>query len=55
MTDHEGTREIGLVRGIQEGLETADYCPRRSRGQGNNQLFPGPTESRETKTELFCR
>ena len=28
MTDHEGNRKIYLARGIQEGLETADYCPR---------------------------
>ena len=33
MTDHEGNRENYLARGIQEGLETVDYCPRRSRGQ----------------------
>ena len=32
MTDHEGNRKIYLARGIQEGLETVDYCPRRSRG-----------------------
>ena len=31
MTDHEGNRENYLARGIQEGLETVDYCPRRSR------------------------
>ena len=32
MTDHEGNRKIYLAQGIQEGLETVDYCPRRSRG-----------------------
>ena len=32
MTDHEGNRKIYLARGIQEGLDTADYCLRRSRG-----------------------
>ena len=32
MTDHEGNRKIYLAQGIQEGLETVDYCLRRSRG-----------------------
>ena len=27
MTDYEGNRENYLARGIQEGLETVDYCP----------------------------
>ena len=27
MTDHEDNRKIYLARGIQEGLETVDYCP----------------------------
>ena len=31
MTDHEGNRKIYLARGIQEGLETVDYCPTESR------------------------
>ena len=26
MTDHEGNRKIYLAQGIQEGLETVDYC-----------------------------
>ena len=26
MTEHEGNRKIYLARGIQEGLETVDYC-----------------------------
>ena len=52
MTDHEGNRENYLARGIQEGLETVDYCPKqltiaRGEAEGNSQLFPGPTESRE--------
>ena len=32
MTDHEGNRKIYLARGIQEGLQSVDYCPRRIRG-----------------------
>ena len=31
MTDHEGNRKIYLAQGIQEGLETVDYCPTESR------------------------
>ena len=31
MTDHEGNRKIYLARWIQEGLETVDYCPLKSR------------------------
>ena len=42
MTDHEGNRKIYLALGIQEGLETGDYC-----------LFSGPTESREPDG-FFC-
>ena len=45
MTDHEGNRKIYLAQGIQEGLETVDYC--RGEAEGNNQLFSGPTEPRE--------
>ena len=52
MTDHEGNRKIYLARGIQEGLESVDYCPRR-KAEGNSQLFPGPTESREPDG-FFC-
>ena len=44
MTDHEGNRKIYLARGIQEGLETVDYCPR----------FPVPTESGEPVGFLCC-
>ena len=52
MTDHEGNRKIYLTRGIQEGLETDDYC--RGEIEGNiSQLFPGSTESRE-QDGFFC-
>ena len=50
MTDHEGNRKIYLALGIQEGQETVDYCPE---AEGNSQLFPGPTESREPDG-IFC-
>ena len=51
MTDHEGNRKIYVARGIQEGLETVDYCP--SEAVGNSQPFSGPTESREPDG-FFC-
>ena len=38
MTDQEGNRKIYLARGIQGGLETADYCPRRSRLNPESQM-----------------
>ena len=53
MTDHEGNRKIYLARGIQEGLETVDYCPRRF-AERNSQLFPGLTESREPDRFSCC-
>ena len=45
MTDHEGNRKIYLARGIQEGLETADYCPRRSCALVNRNSWGGDPES----------
>ena len=50
MTDHEGNRKIYLVRGIQEGLEIVA----RGLAEGNSQLFPGLTESREPDGVLCC-
>ena len=49
MTDDEGNRKICLARGIQEGLETVP-----GEAEGNSQLFPGPTESREPDGFFCC-
>ena len=45
MTDHEANRKICLARGIQDSLEQLIVA--RGEAEGNSQLFPGPTESRE--------
>ena len=43
MADHEGNRKIYLAQGIQEGLETVA----QGEAEGNSQLFPSPTKSKE--------
>ena len=40
MTDHKGNRKIYLARGKQLTIVQGE-------AEGNSQLFPGPTESRE--------
>ena len=51
MTDHEATRKICLAQGIQESLEQLIIAC--GEAEGNSQLFPGPTESREPDG-FFC-
>ena len=36
MTDHEGNRKIYLAWGIQQVLETVDYCPKAVPGDANS-------------------